>query len=348
MVEVETPVNPFIAPVNIETIEAFMNKVGYQGVVDKDYHSIKDDIPLVSVYTTGDVRIRGMLISDAYLTEEIHATDDFKEYETVFMNSSGEDDVAECGRIKLTTKILKITIRQQKVVERDHADDDSEDRIRKILYHYQPQLHLRLHTPNDEFPVSIFIFQVRYEECASVKGCIKLAEKATEDLIKSNLNPCIAATVIEDRDAFRSEVPYLVSQQLNAQAPKMIEEIFKNYVQSNVIQVYPTTTTSTKTTSLADLQQQLYFNIKRNLQDQVNDPTLWEVLKCKFEKSSISNTSLRDDDIHSQRHDDHQEDDAPLEGEKRVKRRKASKISKSVRGSLSKHAAKDFTTYVSK
>ncbi|GJT29301.1 hypothetical protein Tco_0909576 [Tanacetum coccineum] len=32
---VETPENPFVAPVNIETIEAFMNRVGYQGVVDK-------------------------------------------------------------------------------------------------------------------------------------------------------------------------------------------------------------------------------------------------------------------------------------------------------------------------
>ncbi|GJW26596.1 hypothetical protein Tco_0040407 [Tanacetum coccineum] len=32
---VETPENPFVEPVNIETIEVFMNKVGYQGVVDK-------------------------------------------------------------------------------------------------------------------------------------------------------------------------------------------------------------------------------------------------------------------------------------------------------------------------
>ncbi|GKG21638.1 hypothetical protein Tco_0384233, partial [Tanacetum coccineum] len=31
----ETPKNPFVTPVNIETIEAFMNGVGYQGVVDK-------------------------------------------------------------------------------------------------------------------------------------------------------------------------------------------------------------------------------------------------------------------------------------------------------------------------
>ncbi|GKA06980.1 hypothetical protein Tco_0686204 [Tanacetum coccineum] len=32
---VETPENPFDAPANIHTIEAFMNIVGYQGVVDK-------------------------------------------------------------------------------------------------------------------------------------------------------------------------------------------------------------------------------------------------------------------------------------------------------------------------
>ncbi|GKE28503.1 hypothetical protein Tco_1443887, partial [Tanacetum coccineum] len=34
-VPVETPDTLFVAPANIHTIEAFMNKVGYQGVVDK-------------------------------------------------------------------------------------------------------------------------------------------------------------------------------------------------------------------------------------------------------------------------------------------------------------------------
>nr|GEY33876.1 hypothetical protein [Tanacetum cinerariifolium] len=54
--------------------------------IEEDYHFIKDDIPVFSVYTTWDVRVRGMLILDEFPTEEIHATDDFKEYETVFMN----------------------------------------------------------------------------------------------------------------------------------------------------------------------------------------------------------------------------------------------------------------------
>ncbi|GKF78939.1 hypothetical protein Tco_0234507 [Tanacetum coccineum] len=53
--------------------------------IDEDYHSIKDDIPLVSVYTTGNVLVRGMLIPDEFLTKEIRATNDFKEYETVLV-----------------------------------------------------------------------------------------------------------------------------------------------------------------------------------------------------------------------------------------------------------------------
>ncbi|GKD71360.1 hypothetical protein Tco_1325450 [Tanacetum coccineum] len=52
--------------------------------LDKYYHSIKDDIPLVRVYSTWKVLFRGMLIPDAFLTDVIHATNDYKEYETVF------------------------------------------------------------------------------------------------------------------------------------------------------------------------------------------------------------------------------------------------------------------------
>ncbi|GJX71238.1 hypothetical protein Tco_0308409 [Tanacetum coccineum] len=95
------------------------------------------------------------------------------------------------------------------------------------------------------------------------EGLSQLAKKAIEYLIENNLKPCIVATIIKDRNAFRSEVLDLVSQEFNAQAPKIIEELFKNHVQSNVIQIHPTITTSTKITSSADLQQQLYFKMKR-------------------------------------------------------------------------------------
>ncbi|GKC07645.1 hypothetical protein Tco_0999255 [Tanacetum coccineum] len=125
---VETLENPFFTPVNIETIEAFMNRVGYQGVVDKVsafymknlaqpwQTMFKDDIPLVSVYTNGNILIRGMLIQDAFLTEEIRATDDFKDYETVFMNvdvpmNQPQPVVSTQG---IHRKSLKITIKKKK------------------------------------------------------------------------------------------------------------------------------------------------------------------------------------------------------------------------------------------
>ncbi|GKC85028.1 hypothetical protein Tco_1140745, partial [Tanacetum coccineum] len=74
------------------------------------------------------------------------------------------------------------------------------------------------------------------------QGVSQLDGQVTEELIENNLKPCIAATILEDRDAF----------------------------------FYPTTITSTETTSSADLQQQLYFKMKRSLQDRANDPALWE------------------------------------------------------------------------
>ncbi|GJU53369.1 hypothetical protein Tco_1227083 [Tanacetum coccineum] len=73
----------------------------------------------------------------------------------------------------------------------------------------------------------------------------QLAERAIKDLIENNLKPCIDETIIEDHDAFRSEVPDLISKEIDSHAPQIIEELFNNYVQNNVIQVHPTTTTST-------------------------------------------------------------------------------------------------------
>nr|GEX14859.1 hypothetical protein [Tanacetum cinerariifolium] len=129
----ETLDNPFVAPFNIENIKAFMNRVGYQGVVDKkflnipqrieeDYHSIKDDIPLVSVYTTRNVLVRGMLILNAFLTKEIHATNDFKEHETIanstptlIVSPQGKKRKQTAGESSSPRQSHKITIKRNKL-----------------------------------------------------------------------------------------------------------------------------------------------------------------------------------------------------------------------------------------
>ncbi|GJZ47748.1 hypothetical protein Tco_0601580 [Tanacetum coccineum] len=53
--------------------------------LENDYHSIKDDISLVSVYTIENVTVRGMLIPDEFITDDIRATEEYKEYMKVFV-----------------------------------------------------------------------------------------------------------------------------------------------------------------------------------------------------------------------------------------------------------------------
>ncbi|GJS89056.1 hypothetical protein Tco_0771692 [Tanacetum coccineum] len=118
---VETTKNPFIEPATMKFIQPFMQIVGYQGVVDKifhvvvnhvhvdyvaliwwdflncvlqkkdviqleeDYHSIKDDIPLASLYSIENVIVQGILISDEFITDDIRSTEEYKEYMNVFV-----------------------------------------------------------------------------------------------------------------------------------------------------------------------------------------------------------------------------------------------------------------------
>nr|GEV16814.1 retrovirus-related Pol polyprotein from transposon TNT 1-94 [Tanacetum cinerariifolium] len=82
----ETPDNPFVAPVNIETIEVFMNKKLLNGLKRTIILSKMIFHWLVcTLLGNMDACVRGKLISYAFLTEEIRATNNFKEYETMFM-----------------------------------------------------------------------------------------------------------------------------------------------------------------------------------------------------------------------------------------------------------------------
>ncbi|GJZ01755.1 hypothetical protein Tco_0519716 [Tanacetum coccineum] len=116
--------------------------------LDEDYHSIKDDILLVSVYSTGNVLFRGMLIPDAFLTNEICATDDYKEttpraYKTPTLTATspqGKKRKQSAEETSSPIKSLKITIKQKQVVEepgshKEHLevihDDDVNDDEKK-------------------------------------------------------------------------------------------------------------------------------------------------------------------------------------------------------------------------
>nr|GEV12383.1 ribonuclease H-like domain-containing protein [Tanacetum cinerariifolium] len=357
---VETPNNLFVAPVNIEINESFMHTVGYQGVVNKkfpsipprlenDYHSISDYIPLVSVYTMRNVTVQEMLISDAFLTKEISATNDYKEYETVFVNvaipmnqpqsifstqgthsnyqtkASGQmgkkesyadkfpasmihnddgdfEDWIEPGSHKEHPEVVvdEMIIRKRKKMMRWDIAHELTDNVLLSTATTSKYPH-RISSKYSHLPGALrrmcrrqrYMIKDMERKCVTTDEFWKvhgkfdqllneiisqLAGRATNDLIEGNLKRFVVEIVIQELDTLQAEVPALIYKEYDAQAPQIIEELFKTYVQNNVIQVH--------------------------------------------------------------------QDDAPPEGEKRVKRHKTSKSSKSTRGSSSKRSAKDSTNYV--
>ncbi|GKC01453.1 hypothetical protein Tco_0987589 [Tanacetum coccineum] len=286
---------------NIEIIESFMNRVGYLGVVDK--------------------------VSDFYMKFLAQP------WQTMFKAGEGEKDEQSYDDVDDSDNRLEPGSHKKNLEHVDDIDDKEEAKVDEKEGNEMGSLEIRtekMRTPISTTPISPRINlsldkNIARELTDTDVQASRIYDQghgmkiATKDLIENNLKPCLAKTIIEDRDDFRSDVPDFNSKEFSSHAPQIIEELFKNYVRNNVIQVHPSTTTSTEITSSADLQQHLYLKMKSNPQDQANDPALWDVLKRKFEKTSTSNTSCKDDEFHSQRNDDHQEDDALPEGEKRVK-----------------------------
>nr|GFB08706.1 hypothetical protein [Tanacetum cinerariifolium] len=85
----------------------------------EDYHSIKDDILSVSVYSIGNVLFQGMLILDAFLIDVIYATDDYAKYEMVFV------------------KLVALMIRLQPFVHQENSS--------KLPSNKRSQVELRFH-----------------------------------------------------------------------------------------------------------------------------------------------------------------------------------------------------------
>nr|GEU95644.1 retrovirus-related Pol polyprotein from transposon TNT 1-94 [Tanacetum cinerariifolium] len=368
--------NPFIAPSTLKFIQLFLKIIGYQGNVDKDYYSIKDDVPLVSVYTTGNVTVKGMLIADEFLTYDIRVTPKYKETPNTHRTPTSAtvaddvvqkkkrkqvaietemDEIAKATLLSLalhkTSKIAeeqenmekvqeKIMVEDvEKIVEGENEESYASEFADSVFLNDKEdsgtRLELRSHKENPKIVDDDDEEEKKddmkdddndndvHDDHALIKTQIAL--RATNDLIEDNLKRVVTDIIMQERDSLQAEVPAL-SKEFADHAPKIIEELFNTHMQNYVIIVHPTTSTSTAPTTFADLQQQLYMKMKRNLQDQADDLELWDVLKPKFEKYFSSHASCRDDTFRNQDHDDHQEDDAPLYRKKRAKIQKTSKV----------------------
>nr|GEV48270.1 hypothetical protein [Tanacetum cinerariifolium] len=92
--------------------------------LEEDYHSIKDDISLVGVYTTGNATVRGMRISNEFIIDDIRATKEDKEYMNVFVGDEDDDS----GRIKPGShKEHPEHVDDDDETEKEKKDDENND-----------------------------------------------------------------------------------------------------------------------------------------------------------------------------------------------------------------------------
>ncbi|GKC66543.1 hypothetical protein Tco_1099141 [Tanacetum coccineum] len=421
---VETPKNPFVAPVNIKTVEAFMNRVGYQCVVDKteinnlqlfhvvinrtnvDYVAIlwwdfmnnvrqkKEAIqyPRFIMLILADLmkkfpEIPQMIEEDYYSIKDdiplIRATDDFKEYETVFMNvyvpmnQPERDEIAEATLLSLTlhkTALaaeaqeniakLKEKLAEEEIEKMVEGDEDKEsyesefadsvlnDDVDDSCTRLEPGSH-------KENPKKVVDDDVEIEK--EKKDDIEIEKEKKDDVVKekdivddltgsmeirkeqkqtsipsptrsprnvsssdktvfkeltATVSPITATTskdsstkkrkkrsfshktktlpgniagmcrrrINKDHEVDPINAQEMIAKEFATHGPKMIEELFRKHMHNTTLNLYPTTSTSTAGKSSADLQHQLYLNMKSKPQDQAADPEIWEILKAKFEK----------------------------------------------------------------
>ncbi|GJX44690.1 retrovirus-related pol polyprotein from transposon TNT 1-94 [Tanacetum coccineum] len=322
---VETPKNPFFAPSNIHTIDVFMNRVGYQGVVDK-----------VSAFYTKN-------LAQPWQTM-------FKVFNRCLTTRTSGYDQTKINIIQLFHDVVNQTnVDYVALLWWDFVNNVFQ---KKEVIQYPCFIKLIVVDLMKKFPN---ILKRLKEDYHSTKydvplspGVIRIIQKFDDDDDNEREKKDDELGSLEVRnEETQTTIPTPLSS-----PRKILSSDKKTFQELTDIVSNPTTLTSKHSqvkkrisSEYSHLPGALYRMCRR--QDRADDIALWEALRRKFEKSSTFNTFCREDDFHSH-HDEHQDDDAPSKGEKRVKRSKTSKRSKSARDFSSKHSRKDSTTYVSK
>nr|GEV46391.1 hypothetical protein [Tanacetum cinerariifolium] len=180
---VETPENPFEAPVNIKTIEAFINRVGYQGVIDKvsAFYTKNLAQPWKTMFKTVLKGLKRIIILSRMIfhwsTPRAHRTP------TLTASPQGKKRKQNVRESSSPNKSLKITIRQQKVVEGNKDDDDSQDRLEPKSHKDKPE-----HVDNDDDKGLIYLNSKDEKWVMYLTDIVKFWDATLEKVLKERNN----------------------------------------------------------------------------------------------------------------------------------------------------------------
>ncbi|GJS27780.1 hypothetical protein Tco_0488400 [Tanacetum coccineum] len=138
-----------------------------------------------------------------------------------------------------------------------------------------------------------------------------MVDHKTNDFMKNNLPKVVAQAIRRERQRVKDDIATMVTNDVANIVPPHVDSFLRNYMSNHNLNVHPTSSASS---SIPDLQHQLYLKMKDDEQAQQADISIWLSLKIKFERPTPLVVPCRVADVHTRDHEDHHDDDARPEG----------------------------------
>nr|GEX21788.1 retrovirus-related Pol polyprotein from transposon TNT 1-94 [Tanacetum cinerariifolium] len=123
----------------------------------------------------------------------------------------------------------------------------------------------------------------------------KMVDHITNDFRKNNIPRTVAAAIKHELQNVKKDIA------------TMVDSFLRNHMSNHILHVHPTASVSS---SIPDLQHQLYLKMKDDEQALQADISIWLSLKIKFERTSPLVEPCRIADVRTHDHEDHHDDDA--------------------------------------
>ncbi|GJZ18963.1 hypothetical protein Tco_0555553 [Tanacetum coccineum] len=304
--------------------------------LEEDYHTIKDDILLVNVYTIGEVTVRGMLITDDLLTDAIRDTHAYKDYVKKFERTRKRKGKQAAGESSSPKPSLKIRIKQQKptsITPLPPSDDQERDDIieatqlslalDKITKVYEEQQNMATVEKKmlDEDVEKLVDGEEEYDGIDCVDTVILSDEDALDRLElgshkenpEKNDDDKKKDDKKDDDDDNDDDDHALIRTRVTGSSEIRTEIVANNFKKERE---------SSQAAVHALISQEFAAHAPKIIEELFRIPCRIPFLMAKFDKSSASAASCRNDAFRMRDHDEHKGDDAPPEGEKKCEKAK--------------------------
>ncbi|GJU55248.1 hypothetical protein Tco_1228962 [Tanacetum coccineum] len=125
-----------------------------------------------------------------------------------------------------------------------------------------------------------------------------MVNETTDQNIRDSLPMVVKEAIKLEREKTKANIALMVAN---------VDAFLRNYINNHILDMHPTESASS---SIPDLQQQLYLKMKDDEQAYNADLPIWLALMYKFKKPASHIGSCRVDTFCSRDHEDHHDDDA--------------------------------------